>query len=46
MIDVKPVDLQPCWECAADGDAWCFDCDQCNVDDQYDRDGIVRWDYV
>lgn len=46
MKDLKPVELPACWECAADGGVWEFDCDQCNVDGQYDREGNVRWDYV
>lgn len=46
MEDLKPEDLQPCWECRMDGDPWEFDCDQCNPDGMFDEDGRIRSDYV
>lgn len=36
----------PCWECDAEGDPWCFDCDQCNPDGYYDKSGRPRPDYI
>lgn len=46
MQDLEPEDLQPCCECAEDGDAWEFDCDQCNPDGMFDKFGKIRADYV
>jgi hypothetical protein len=40
------IKLPPCWECNADNEPWCFDCDQCNVDGMYDKSGKVRADYI
>ena len=44
--DMAKVNLPACWECAADGDSWEYDCDQCNVDNMYTPEGKVKANYI
>ena len=44
--DNPDAGLPVCWECLADDEPWCFDCDQCNPDGMYDKSGRVRPDYI
>lgn len=44
--NIEKFFLMACWECRENGDPWEYDCDQCNPDGQYDRNGQQRPDYA